>query len=185
MNDELMKLIAQAAHLRANGLSWETVAKEVGRSPETCRQWPIRYEEYWDRFFRFADEALTTEGASEARFYMRKLLRSDNPKYCHAAAQSLLRYRIEQVRAQNKARRAAKEEEEDEETSEAVRIVKFAKQMSTEEINQLLDKHYEDRLAEREHLKQNGGEKQSGGDEQSPEPSLPNGDGKGDAAKST
>jgi hypothetical protein len=88
-----------------------------------------------------------------------------------------MRYRIEQMRAQSKPRRAA--EEEDEQTSEAVRIVKFAQQMSTEEINQLLDKHYEDRLAEREHLKQNGGEKQS------PEPSLPNADGKGDTVERT
>jgi hypothetical protein len=180
MNDELMKLIAQAAHLKATGLSWEAVAKEVGRNAETCRHWPIRYPEEWDRFFRFADEALTTEGASEARFYMRKLLRSDNPKYCHAAAQSLMRYRIEQMRAQTKARHVAKEEEEDEETSEAVRILKFAKQMSTEEIHQLLDRHYEQRHAEREGLKQSGGEKQSNGEKQSSEPSLSNADGKGD-----
>jgi len=68
MNDELLKLIAHAAHLKASGLSWEAVGKEVGRSPETCRQWPLRFAEKWDRFFRFADEALTTEGASEARF---------------------------------------------------------------------------------------------------------------------
>jgi hypothetical protein len=73
MNDELMKLIAQAAHLRATGLSWETVAKQVGRSAETCRHWPIRYLEEWDQLFRFADAELTVEGASEARFYMRKL----------------------------------------------------------------------------------------------------------------
>jgi hypothetical protein len=179
MNDELMKLIAQAAHLRASGLSWETVAKEVGRNAETCRHWPIRYPEEWDRFFRFADEALTTEGASEARFYMRKLLRSDNPKYCHAAAQSLMRYRVEQMRAENKPRRAAKGEEGDEQHDEAVRIVKYAQGMSNEEIKQLLDEHFEERFAERERLKQNGGEKQS------PEPSLPNADGKGDTVERT
>jgi transposase len=177
MNDELMKLIAQAAHLKASGLSWEAIAKELGRSAETCRQWPLRFPEEWDRFFRFADEGLTTEGASEARFYMRKLLRSDNPKYCHAAAQSLMRYRIEQTRAQSKLRRAAKEEEDDEETSEAVRILKFAKQMSTEEIEQLLDRHYEKRHAEGERLKESSGEKQS------PEPSPVPADGTGDPPK--
>jgi hypothetical protein len=166
MNDELMKRIAQVAHLKASGLSWEAIAKEVGRDAETCRHWPIRYEEEWNRFFRYADEALTTEGASEARFYMRKLLRSDNPKYCHAAAQSLLRYRIKQTRAQSKPRRAAKEEEEDEETCEAVRILKFAKQMSTEEIEELLDEHYEKRHAEGERLEESGGN--NGGPEANP-----------------
>jgi len=178
MNDELLKLIAHAAHLKASGLSWEAVGKEVGRSPETCRQWPLRFAEEWDRFFRFADEALTTEGASEARFYMRKLLRSDNPKYCHAVAQSLMRYRIEQMRTQTKARRVPKEEtEEDEETSEAVRILKFAKQMSTEEIEQLLDEHHEKRHAERERLKQ------SGEDKQNAQPPVPNADGNADTTK--
>ena len=143
MNDDLINRIAEAAHLRASGLSSDAVAKEVGRSPETCRQWPIRFEKEWQRFYRFADEGLDAEAASETRFYMRKLLRSNDPTYCLKAAQTLLKHRADLLRAarptaEKKVPSGSKETEGT--SNESLAIAKAIDKMSEAEMRQHIER---------------------------------------------
>ena len=76
---ELLTLMAVAAQRRAAGHSWDTIGAEVQRAERTCRSWPQRYPEAWQRLYLEAEEHVLTEASVEAMHYLRKLLRTDNP----------------------------------------------------------------------------------------------------------
>ena len=57
MTSETEALIRVAVELRAEGATWESVARRVGRESATCRRWPSRYRATW--------EALHETGARE------------------------------------------------------------------------------------------------------------------------
>jgi hypothetical protein len=98
--DHLLNLIARAAELRARGESWEQVAAKVGRDRETVRHWPIRYPEEWNRYFRAAEDGVILDAASRARGFLQLLLEADDLKIGCAAARALLKYRHDQIRAE-------------------------------------------------------------------------------------
>jgi hypothetical protein len=64
-SSKLLPLITLAAELRAGASSWVTVAEQVRRSAETCRQWPRLYPELWRRLYREAIGQRTAEAAVE------------------------------------------------------------------------------------------------------------------------
>lgn len=87
----LAPLLRAAAELRAAGRSWEAVASELGRKPDTCRKWPAAYPEVWADLLRRAEDQAAREAGAEARTMLRKLLRSEAEKTSLSAAQALLK----------------------------------------------------------------------------------------------
>ncbi len=86
-----LRLLALAAGQRAGAASWEAIARLVKRRPETCRAWPTRYAEYWDRFFRETEDHLLDVAAAEAVVVLAKLTRSRDEKVRRQAAAALVR----------------------------------------------------------------------------------------------
>ncbi|MFO0810353.1 MAG: hypothetical protein U0746_17150 [Gemmataceae bacterium] len=96
--------IAVAAELRVNGASWSAVAEQLGCRVGTARRWPRLYPDLWADAMRDAHRERRTEFEAEALTSLRKLLRSADAKYCHAAARDLLVHHRGRPRA---ARRVA------------------------------------------------------------------------------
>jgi hypothetical protein len=92
-SSKLLPLIMIAAELRVGAGSWVKVAEHVRRSPETCRQWPRLYPELWRRLYREALGQRTAEAAVQAQLFLRKLVRSDDPRIRLRAAQLALNFR--------------------------------------------------------------------------------------------
>jgi hypothetical protein len=75
--EQVLSLMTVAAELRAGGASWEMVAAKVGREARTCRSWPQRYPDDWERLFGAAADRLLADAGAEALHFLRKLLRSE------------------------------------------------------------------------------------------------------------
>src|SRR4030081_3760848 len=73
-----LHLLAVAAQLAANGKSWDKIAQAVGRSAETCRRWPQRYPDEWDRVYRGARIQFLCELSRAAAGVVTSLLASKN-----------------------------------------------------------------------------------------------------------
>src|SRR5262245_58813095 len=100
ITDQLLNLIARAAELRASGDSWDQIAAKLGRDRETIRHWPMRHPELWNRYFRAAEDGVILDAASRARGFLRLMLEADDLKIGCVAAQTLLKYRHDQIRAE-------------------------------------------------------------------------------------
>ena len=94
MNKFPFALLAVAADLRANGCSWEAIAQKVGRSPDTCRHWPLRFPAAWRPLFRAAEEQTIAATASKSLAILRTLLRDECEQVRIVAAQTILRGRL-------------------------------------------------------------------------------------------
>lgn len=90
---EIRCLMALAAEMRAGGATWESVAHKVQRQPRTCRAWPLRYPEEWERLFCAAEDALLAEAGSESLHFLRRLLRSEDEWLRQNTAKFLLTQR--------------------------------------------------------------------------------------------
>jgi hypothetical protein len=90
---QLLTLIQRAAALRASGLGWECVGREVHRSAESVRRWPREHPEAWRRFYHEAEAVCLTEVAAESLFVLQKQLRSLNESTVFKAAQLLFKTR--------------------------------------------------------------------------------------------
>jgi hypothetical protein len=66
LSRETLRLLAQAAALRACAFSWQAVARRVGRREQTCRRWPQKYRAEWDRLYRAAEDCVWEAAAAEA-----------------------------------------------------------------------------------------------------------------------
>src|SRR5437870_225520 len=87
---KLLALFRLAAEQRALGKSWEAVAEAVQRQAATCRSWPTLYRSAWQRCLRAALKQREIEVGCEAREFLRKILREEDPKLVVAAAHHLL-----------------------------------------------------------------------------------------------
>lgn len=86
--------ILKAALLRAQGVAWTAVAKEVGASLAQVKCWPARHPKVWRRATLVAEEQLLREATAESVLTLRKQLRSDDDKTSRDAAQRLIAFRI-------------------------------------------------------------------------------------------
>lgn len=127
---ETLELMATVAELRANGASWQTAAARVERSAETCRNWPRRYPEQWQRLYLAAEDTLLAEAGAESLTMLRKLLRSETERVRLAAAQLLFKLRCQRRGKVD----ASSSKAPDEETAAFLAQVKG---MSPEEIDQM------------------------------------------------
>lgn len=101
----LLSQLTAAAELRAGGSSWAKVGEQLGRSPETCRQWVRRYPDTWKRLYREAERQFIAEAGAEARTSLRRMLRDAEDRIALAAAQFLLRSRDTQRMREEQAER--------------------------------------------------------------------------------
>jgi hypothetical protein len=62
----LLRLLADAAMLRANAASWEMVAARVGRRPRTCKRWQDKYAIYWRPLYHAAQRYVLAQAFAEA-----------------------------------------------------------------------------------------------------------------------
>jgi hypothetical protein len=87
--DELRD-VERAVDLRAQGFTWDQVAKRLGRALEDIRQWPHRYPEFWARRLAVAHRDLDCETIGQARAVLRHHLQTDDPKEARDIARVLL-----------------------------------------------------------------------------------------------
>ena len=88
-------LFARAAELRAAGVAWETIAKEVNRSVRTVYYWPRKYPKLWADALVQAERNMNGQSDSEAVRALRGLLMSQDEKIRWHAAKSLIVRRLE------------------------------------------------------------------------------------------
>lgn len=86
----MLRLMAQAADLRAAGASWEAVANLLGRKAKHCRCWPEQFPLLWSRLLNDAIHQQRENAAGEAVTTLRQLLRSEDEKVQRDAAKALL-----------------------------------------------------------------------------------------------
>jgi hypothetical protein len=87
---QLLRLLTQAAELKARGSSWDHVAAQVGRRPSTCRRWTTLYPAAWRRLFGEAQRRLVTDAGAEGVQALRSQLRSEDEKVRRDAARTLV-----------------------------------------------------------------------------------------------
>ena len=87
---KIVRAVQTAAELRALGHSWEHVARQVRRSPDTVRRWPRLYPDLWARVAADTRRDRTAEATGEAVAVLRDLLRSEDEKVRREAARDLL-----------------------------------------------------------------------------------------------
>ena len=87
---ETRRLLAAAAALRVAGASWEAVAERLGRSDQTCRNWPTKskFRSLWRELYAAAEKEYKEEIANEARCVLRGQLRTENNKVKRDAAKA-------------------------------------------------------------------------------------------------
>jgi hypothetical protein len=140
---DLLASLTLAAELRATGTSWTKIAQQVGRSPETCRQWPRFYPETWRRLFRAAESRASDEAVAEARTAVRNLLINPDPKIVMGASNLLMRFGERRWLEEERAARRAP----DPVAPEFLEHTRQAKEMTDAQLTAQLDHHLADRAA--------------------------------------
>jgi len=87
---ETRALMQQAAMLRAQGETWETVGQAVNRSYSTCSHWSSEYPKVWNGYLVEAIESILPTLEQEALFTAQRGLREDDNKM--QAARMLLEH---------------------------------------------------------------------------------------------
>jgi predicted transcriptional regulator len=91
----MVRAVEAAAALRAAGYSWAYIADELGRRPETVRQWPRQYSDVWARVTAETRRDLVLEAGAEAVTVLRNLLRSEDDRMRREAARELAHLKAE------------------------------------------------------------------------------------------
>ena len=123
-------LFAKAAEIRAMGLSWESVAKEVKRAVRTVYYWPQRYAERWAAALLQAERNLAAHADGESVLTLRRLLMSDDERIRWHAAKCLIARRIERDKIERKFPAVLPTPL----TSDATRLIAFLDGHSDEEL---------------------------------------------------
>jgi hypothetical protein len=82
--------LAEAVLLRASGHHWAAIAAKLGRSVNTCMNWPCIYRGAWDELYHDAENGFLNELTAEARRTLQAQLRLDNVRDRREAARLLL-----------------------------------------------------------------------------------------------
>jgi len=97
------ELFAHAAELRAAGISWPNIAKEVCRHERTVRGWQRKYAERWAEALRLAERLMTAQADCESVRTLRGLLMSKDEKVRWHAAKALIARRVDRDKLELKA----------------------------------------------------------------------------------
>jgi hypothetical protein len=143
MDKQLENLLAEAAALRAGGMSWKSVAAAVKRDVETVRRWPERYPAEWSRYRRAAEDHLVGDAYGESITSLRVLLRSENEKSRLAASVAIVKARHDQRRLEVSERIAMAPRaggKQQELSTDGQRIAAILDGMSMEEMQEMAKK---------------------------------------------
>jgi transposase-like protein len=132
---EIDELMHRAAELRASGLSWDGIARALGRAPETVRRWTRQYKFKWARLLVLAEKRLLKEATAEAVAALRSQLRSEDAKTQREAAQKLLQLRMTLDRRKPKGQRGSPARRA---RAGSQRIGGYLRSLSDAEIDQLI-----------------------------------------------
>src|SRR5688572_24708455 len=84
--------VVRAAELRAEGQSWEQVARALGCPQLTVRKWSEEYPAFWADHLETARIEVREQANDEAVAVLRTLLRSEDDKVRRDAARELVRH---------------------------------------------------------------------------------------------
>ena len=124
------ELFTRAAELRAMGLSWEAIAKEVNRVERTVRGWQRKYAERWTAALLQAERLMSAQSDCESVLTLRKLLLSQDEKVRWHAAKCLIARRNEREKIELKTPVIPHTPL----TSEAARLIAFLDGQTDEEL---------------------------------------------------
>ena len=99
MNHRLEDRLRRAAALRASSQSWEKVARCLGVTVRTCRNWPRRYAPQWNRLFLEQQSVVLADVSLESVFILRQLLRGQKENVRRDAARILIDFRVRTLQA--------------------------------------------------------------------------------------
>jgi Homeodomain-like domain len=86
----IARAIERAAQLRATGMGYLEIARELGRPVNTVRNWSYTYRDHWNQLMATHQQGVTTDAYSEALASLRVLLRSDDERIRRDAAKAIL-----------------------------------------------------------------------------------------------
>jgi len=93
--DEMLYFIAE---LRADGKSWEAIARQLRKAPRTIRRWRTRYLDRWLPLQVRAERHMANESECESVLVLRNQLRSKDDKLSSLAARALIALRLDLAR---------------------------------------------------------------------------------------
>jgi len=99
MNHRLEDRLRRAAALRASSQSWDKVARCLGVTVRTCRNWPRRYAAEWNRAFLEQQSVVLADVSLESVFILRQLLRGRKENVRRDAARILIDFRVRTLQA--------------------------------------------------------------------------------------
>lgn len=102
--EKLRPVVAKAAGLRAGGASWEVIAAQLKRRPDTVRRWPDDYPDFWRRAFAAAEHRQVADAGAEAVLVLRQLLRAKDEKVRRDVARTLTALRAGRLKRPRRPR---------------------------------------------------------------------------------
>src|SRR6516162_11320466 len=139
LTPQLLTLIQCAAMLRASGVGWECVGREVHRATETVRHWPREYPDAWRRSYLEAEAVCLAEVAAQSLFVLQRQLRSGSECTVFKAAQLLFKTRW--AMRQHAEALSAKGAPDNESRENLATWKTEAEKMTDEEMDALVDQY--------------------------------------------
>lgn len=134
------KQLVQAATLRAAGISWATIGKQLRRKTEHVEKWPELIPELWKKHYSAAAEQLAREVMAESVSALRSDLRQTvDDKARREAASKLLNFGINTLN--DRPRSKSKDQLKREEllpSSAGIRFAKHVESLSPDELAKLI-----------------------------------------------
>jgi hypothetical protein len=130
IEDELRR----AAQLRAEGIGWDGIARELKRSKSRVSTWPQEYPEFWQAALAKAEGEASRNAAAEGRNELRHQLRDTDKGVRREVAGALMKDHVERAKKRPKKARKPKA------SGTAIRLAQYVEGLSDDELeNHLRD----------------------------------------------
>ena len=130
------KLLLQATELRATGLSWAVIGRELNRKPESVQRWeelaPAKWRQFYNRAMKRNARDVTAESVTALRLDLRD---QKDKKARRDSATKLLRYGM--VALKPTAKKAAKKSNAGP-SSAGIRFAKYVESLTPEQLSNLI-----------------------------------------------
>jgi hypothetical protein len=127
--------MAKAARLRATGLSWAAIGRELNRNPKAVECWPTLNVRAWHRHYERAMRQIAKDVTAESVTALRSDLRDDGDKKARRdSASKLLRYGMS-VRKPLAGKRKTPNPGP---SSAGVRFAKYVESLTPEQVGNLI-----------------------------------------------
>ena len=130
------KLLIHATELRATGLSWAVIGRELNRKPESVQRWEELAPAKWRQFYNRAMKRNARDVTAESVTALRQDLRDHKDKKARRdSATKLLRYGM--VALKPSAKKPTKKNAEGP-TSAGVRFAKYVESLTPDQLSNLI-----------------------------------------------